>query len=146
VWNERYRQHKGLYADYQGTKGEVLEALGAIVQPMVDLGGQAAELFEAYRRGTMPEESLVSALQGMQPAVRKLYLQSGSIPIPPADCQDYEDACQELFAVIDNMFLFYSERGLEQWSSDTREWLMQTEVGRFWDQLKRLEFEEDKLH
>jgi hypothetical protein len=82
----------------------------------------------------------------MQPMVRDLYSRSGDIPFPPQDCADYDQACQELFAIIDAMFLYHSEKGLQRWTKDSRDWLMGREVARFREQLGRVEFEQEKLH
>ncbi len=82
----------------------------------------------------------------MEPIVTELYHQFGNILIPPEDCKDYDQACQNIFATIHNMFLYYSKRGLETWPKSNRDWLMQDTIKEFYDDWKRIEFEESKIH
>jgi len=146
AWNDSYTERRSFYRQSVGIKEQVVEALQGILDPMVKFARRAATLFDQYQDGALRDESYVSAMQGMQPMVRELYLRSGDMPSPPQDCVDYDQACEELFAIIDNMFLYHSEEGLQRWTKDSRDWLMRREVGRFWDQLKRVEFEQGKLH
>ncbi len=145
AWNDQYRVLKRLYAENRGTKQQVVEGLQAILEPMVRSAKRAIDLFGQYSDGRMSEEDFVSAMQKMEPQVRELYLESGRIPLPPQDCGDYEQACQVVFAIIDNVFLFYSERGLRTWPKENRDWLMQDAVKRLRGEMKRVEFEEGKL-
>lgn len=145
AWNHQYRVLKRLYAANLGTKQQVVEGLQAILKPMVRSASRATELFGEYTDGRMSEEDFVSAMQKMEPQVRELYLESMRIPLPPQDCTDYEQACQDVFAIIDNVFLFYSERGLRTWPKKNRDWLMQDAVNRYYEHIERIKFEEAKL-
>ena len=82
----------------------------------------------------------------MEPIVTELYFQAGNIPMPPEDCKDYEQACQDIFATIHNMFVYYSKKGLEIWPKANREWLMKDTIKRFYNDLERIKIEGSKLH
>jgi metal-responsive CopG/Arc/MetJ family transcriptional regulator len=97
-----------------------------------------SRLFIAY--------DFILRMQEMEPRVQKLYLESGDILHPPPDCEDYDEACQNIFATIDDMFLHYSESGLQTWSRENRDRLMQDSIERFYDELKVIEIEERKIH
>ena len=85
-------------------------------------------------------------MQEMEPRVTELYHRSGNIPMPPEDCKEYDRACQNLFATIHDMFLYYSKKGLEIWPKENRDWLMQDTIKRFYNDLERIRFEESKIH
>jgi hypothetical protein len=146
LWNDDYKLHKNFFESHYGTKEEVLEAIRPILNEMVELAKKAIAYFEEYRCGNISEEEFISKMQKREPRVTELYPQSGNIPIPPEDCKDYYQACQNIFATIHNMFLYYSKRGLETWPKRNRDWLMQETIKRFYDDWKNIEFEESKIH
>lgn len=146
LWNDDYKLHKDFLESHYGTKEEVLEAIYPILNEMVKLGKQAIDYFEKYHRGNISEDEFISKMRKMEPRVTELYLQLGNIPIPPEDCKDYDQACQNIFATIDDMFLYYSKRRLETWPKQNRDWLMQNTVKRFYEDWRTIEFEEGKIH
>jgi len=146
LWNDDYKPHKEFLESYQGTKEEVLEAIRTILSEMVKLAERAINYFEKYQSGDISEEEFISAMQKMEPEVTELYFQSDNIPLPPKDCEDYDQACQNIFATIHDMFLYYSKRGLETWPRQNRDWLMQQTIKRFHDDCRRIGFEKRKVH
>ena len=89
---------------------------------------------------------MISQMQKMEPRVTEVYQLSGNIAFPPEDCKDYDQACQNVFATVDNMFLYYSQRGLETWPKKNREPLMTFSIDDFEKNVARVQFEEEKLH
>lgn len=146
LWNDDYKAHKNFLESYSGTKEQVLEFITPILKDMINLAREGVRWFEEYKCGKIPEEELILIFQKLGPRVSELYDVSGNTPMPPDDCEDYDQACQDLFATIDDVFLYYSERGLQTWPKSNREWLMQDTIKRFIDDLKRVEFEESKIH
>jgi len=123
---------------------EVLEAISIVRREMVELAQEAIRCFEKYQQRSVSETDFIRAMQQREPRATELYRQAGNVPLPPPDVRDYEEACQELFAIVDNMFLYYSPRGLETWPRANRDWLMREAVRRFHDSLQRVEFEQRK--
>ena len=146
LWNDDYKPHKNFFESLSGTKEEVLGAIRPILNEMVEYAKLAIKHFEEYHRENISEDELILRMQKMEPKVTELYLQSGNIPTPPEDCKDYDQACQNIFATIHDMFLYYSKRGLETWPKSNRDWLMQDTIKRFYDGWKGIEFEERKIH
>jgi len=145
-WNDQYKSHKNFLESHFGTKEEVLEAINPILNEMAKLAKQGIGYFEEYRYGKLSEEEFIIKMHKMEEKIDELYNQSGNIPMPPEDCKDYDQACQNIFATIHNMSLYYSKSGLETWPKSTRDWLMQDTIKRFYEDLKRIEFEESKIH
>ncbi|MCD6463081.1 MAG: hypothetical protein J7L52_05255 [Thermotogae bacterium] len=145
-WNDDYKLCKNLFEEYSGTKEEVLEAINPILSEMLKFADQAIDCFKRYRQGEISENEFIQKMQKMKPKVGELYSQSGNIPSPPPDCGDYDQACQDIFAIIHNMFLYYSEEGLKRWPKQYRDKLMKDSIDQFYENLYRIEFEEKKLH
>jgi len=144
--NDDYKLHKNFFERHSGTKEEVLEAIRPILNEMIKLAKQGINYFEEYKCKDISEDEFILKMQKMEPRVTELYLQSGNISMPPEDCKDYDQACQNIFATVHNMYLYYSKKGLETWAKSNRDWLMQDTIKRFYDDWKRIEFEENKIH
>ena len=145
-WNDDYKSYKNIFESHFGTKEEVLEAIRPILNEMVKLARQGINYFEEYKRGDISGEAFISKMQKMEPRVTELILQSGNIPMSPEDCKDYDQACHNIFATSHDMFLYYSKSGLEIWPKSNRDWLMEDTIKRFYNDWKRIEFEESKIH
>jgi len=145
-WNDDYKSHKNFFESHSGTKEEVLEAIRPILNEMVKFAKQGIYYFEEYKCGDISEDEFILKMQKMEPRVTELYLRSGNIPMPPEDCKDYDQACQNIFATIHDMFLYYSKRGLETWPKRNRDWLMQDTTKRFYNVSESIRFEESKIH
>nr|CBH38629.1 hypothetical protein BSM_21060 [uncultured archaeon] len=146
LWNDDYKSDNKFFKSHFGTKEEVLENIRPILNEMMKLAKQAIAYFEEYRGRNISEEEFISKMQKMEPRVTELYLKSGNIPMPPEDCKDYYQACQNIFATIHNMFIYYSERGLETWPKRNRDLLMQDDKKRFHEGIERIYIEESKIH
>ena len=146
LWNDEYKPYKDFYDSLRGTKEQVMNAINPILEELVTLAMRAITHFEEYSRGEISESKFISKMQKMEPKVTALYRKSGNIPEPPIECKDYNQACQNIFATISDMFLYYSKRGLETWSKKNRFFLMQDDIKRFYNGFKIIKIEESKLH
>lgn len=147
LWNDDYKSHRDFLEGHSGTKEEVLGAINPILNEMVEVAKQAINNFEEYRRGNIGQQKFILGMQEMDPRVTRLCDQSVRIPIPPEDCRDYYQACQQMFVVISNMFLYYSKKGLKTWpQSKNRDRMMQDTISMFYDNCRNIEFEERKIH
>jgi hypothetical protein len=146
LWNDNYKSIKEARKNDFGTKEKVLNSVQTILKEMVNSAKQAIRYFGEYSRGNISEQDFILKMQEMEPKVHNFYLQSGDIPHPPQDCIDYDNACHNIFATIDDMFLYYSARGLAKWSRKNRDWLMQDSIKQYYDELKMIELEERKIH
>jgi hypothetical protein len=146
LWNDDYKLDNKFFKRHFGTKEEVLGNIRPILNEMMKLAKQAIEYFEEYRGRNISEEKFISKMQKMEPRVTELYLGSGNIPMPPEDCKDYYQACQNIFAIIHDMFIYYSERGLETWPKRNRDLLMQDDKKRFDEGMDKISIEESKIN
>jgi len=129
----------------RGTKEEVLAAIDPILKEMVETAEQVIEGFKRYQCGNISEGDFISEIQKTEPRIAELYRQSGNIPKPPKECEDYDQACQNIFATIHDMFLYYTRNGLKTWDKKNRDLLMQKAIERFYENLKRIEIEKNKI-
>lgn len=145
LWNDDYEQRKRFFESQYGTKEEVLEAILPILEEMLELARQGINYSEDFQTGNISESVFISKMKQMEPRVTELYNQSGNISTPPPECEDYHQACENVFATIHNMFFYFSEGGLKRWNDQKRNRLLQYAIKTFNEDRTRLELEDKKL-
>jgi hypothetical protein len=146
LWNYNYKSSKIFMESITGTKESVLEVIEPILSDMINLATYCIENFNKYTAGYISEEAFLSIMNDTGPKIRDLYNSAGNVPLPPIDCKDYYQSCQNIFANIDNMALYFSPRGLETWDKPTRSNLMKMTINDFYKNITRIELEKAKLN
>ena len=85
-------------------------------------------------------------MQEMEPIVFKLYSQANDILLPPEECKDFDQACQNIFAIIYSMFSLYSKRNVEKRDQLSRVKEMKKTIERYYKELKIIDFERKKIN
>jgi hypothetical protein len=146
AWNDQYKSLKEYYESQKGSKEEIIKSHQRIINAILDLAKQAIEDFEKFTKNSISEGEFISKMQQMQPRVRELYSEGQQVPIPPVECQDYHQSCHNIYATVDNIFLWYSKTEIDKRPSKTRNWLLQKDIERLYKYVEKLKFEEEKLH
>ena len=97
---------KDFVEKHQGSKDVFLEKVQPIKEQTVNLGNTVNRLYRKYQQGLIPEKILITELQTLQKRADEIKNQLAHIPLPPPDCQDFDQACQNLFYTVFNLFLF----------------------------------------
>jgi TIR domain len=144
-WNESYESLKQFYKKNQGTKEELLETTDKILSEILDCGEKAVSHFKQYKQSSITEEEFINRMQSMGDRVKALYIASTDIPFPPEELKHYISLCSELFSIIDNMFLYYSPKGINTWDSKSRDWQMSKAVEEFNKILPVVKYERSRI-
>ena len=75
----------------------------------------------------------------------ELYSQSGERTFATYECKDYIQKFDNLFAIVDDMFLYYSRECMDTWSSENKKIMMSRDKDRFYKELNELHYERRKL-
>jgi len=149
-WNSGYKARKDYLNSHSVTKDGFLEHLIPIVKKMVGLAEKGIELFSMFKSEKILEDELINRLQKIEPKISSLYDLSDTLPLfIPNGCKDYDQAAQNLFASIRDIFLYYSEAGLKTWPKQNREWLMQNTIKQFYKEIEyiqKIKFDKSKIH
>lgn len=113
---------------------------------MKNLAELSIKEFTKYKQGNLSEGEYINFMERLCHKIDEFYYECGNLPIPPDDCMDYEQVCQNIFTTIHDISLYYSKKELETWPKKNREWLMQNTIKRCHEELRKLEFEESKIH
>jgi hypothetical protein len=146
-WNENHEMYRQLFSPaHRARKEDVVDPNMRIKGELEKLAAVAMSGFAAYESGEITEAELAKRIQELESRATELYLESGNIPYGPPDCHDFAQRCQELFATIHNIFLYYSERGMATWETRNRDYLMSQTIKSYYEDLSNVEYEERKMH
>ncbi len=146
-WNAMYDSMKDFHSSHTASKGDALKLLEPLLQKAIVYGHEAEELIHQFDAGEISQPEIESELTNRGLKVQRIYQESGDLPFPPADLQDYDQACQGLFADIDNIYLPFTELGQKTWTTfDQRIQLSRSYIEAFRKDLERWNFEREKIH
>lgn len=140
-WNNHYKSNKGFFDNHFGPKEEVIDECEALLREMLPFSHIAIEQYKKYQSKNSTMEEFINCMKLYRPKVNQLYLQAGDMPIPPTECKDYSEECQNIYATIDNMYLYVNDD-----FDKGKEWLFTQAIKDLEAELQRLEFEKRKFH
>jgi len=146
-WNPMYEDMREFHSSHTASKGDALSVLEPLIHRAIELGRQAEHLIEDFEAGKVTIAQLDAEFTERVAEVQQVYKESGDLPFPPVDLEDYDQVCQSLFADVDNIYLGFTKLGREKWSTvEARVELAKTHLGSFREDLERWKFEQEKIH
>lgn len=146
TWNKNYQAKKEFNQEHTATKGEILSILEPMIERSLDNFGKVTELHDIRNRNEITEQELISHMQRLCPEINSIYMQGGDLPLPPDDMKDYDQLAQSIFSLLDNICLYYSEKGLKTWPDENRRILVNMGIKDLHREIERLSFEKEKIH
>ena len=146
AWNESYAEMQRFYREHSVDKGRALGQLEPLVAQARAIGSRIADWFDKREDDELDEKTLIERVRAASSDIDTISDRASNLSFPPQDVKDYDRRAQSLFAHLGNMALYYSERGVTIWPMKNRTVLMRYTVNDFRADLRRLEFEREKLH
>ena len=104
VWNQRAESDAAFYATITGSKGEVIAQINHLKEQMLGYFDQSKTWLKEYEDGNLGFAELRDAHKRIFSAVQAACHQAGDIPIPPIDCTDFANTCNDFFNLVDNAY------------------------------------------
>ena len=146
-WNDSYVRMRDFYREHSVDKGG---ALADLLEPLTlragRVGCRIANWFGDFESGNLEEPDLLVRIRAISPEIDAIADKASNLRFPPQDVVDYQNRAQSLISHLNNMALYYSESGVTTWPEKNRTALMRDTVKNFRADLRRLEFEWEKLH
>lgn len=139
-WNDGYKSFKGFVENHLGSKEEVIEFAELLIGEMLPYATLAVEQYKKYQSKSIGKEAFIRYIKSLRHKVNQLYLKAGNMPIPPSECKDFSEECQNIYATIDNMYLYVTDD-----FDQGKEWLFTKAIKDLSDELQRLEYEKRKF-
>lgn len=144
-WNKNYREFAAFLDSHKVTKEDYLDGIEITLNAIKIIVEQAIELTSNLNQSQTSEDQYLACMSQLEPDAEKLYLRATSIGSAPAECSDVSQRFQCVMAMAHNIFLPFSERGLEIWESSNRNYLVNQAIKDYQKDLLRLEFELEKV-
>ncbi len=144
TWNYEYESRRETYNFYSGPKNELIKSTDLLLKQVVPIAKAAIEKFDQFQNDKSNENEFLEYMYKNREVERELYSQSGELNFPTYECKDYFQKFNNLFAIIDDMFLYYSRECIDTWSSESKK-LMMSHKDRFYKELNELNYERRKL-
>ena len=146
AWNESYEAMRQFYGEHSVDKGRALAQLEPLVAQARAVGSRSADWFDKPEDCDLDENTLIARIRAASSEIDMISAAALKLSFPPQDVKDYDRRAQSLFAHLGNMALYYSEQGVSTWPMKNRTLVMRDTVNEFRADLRRLEFEKEKLH
>lgn len=145
IWNDKYEIYRETYKSFSGIKSELIEYSDLLLEQIIPIAKTAIKKFDQFQNGKINENEFIEHMQKNHQYVRKLYSQSIERKSSTYECEDYLQKFDNLFAIVDNMFLYYSKEGMNEWSGERRNVMMKKEKDHFYEEFNELLYEKKKL-
>lgn len=144
-WRPEYKSLKKVYQPYSGTKNELLKFTDSLVEQMVPIAKTAIKKFDQFQNGEIDEKEFLDYMYKERQIESELYTQSMERKFATYECNDYIQIFDGLFAIVDNMFLYYLTESTDAWSNEDKRILMNLDKNNFYKELDELKYERKKL-
>lgn len=146
TWNNEYESRREVYDSYSGTKNELLEFTDSLLKQVVPIATVAIEKFDRFQNGEINEHEFLEYMHEKRPIESELYSLSGERKFATYECNNYIQKFDNLFAIVDDMFLYYSIECTDTWSNENKKIMMTLDKDRFYKELSELNYERRKLN
>ncbi|WP_269848636.1 hypothetical protein [Methanosarcina horonobensis] len=119
-WNNEYEKYREFYKSHSGTKSEIIKWSDTLLEQVVPIAKTAIEKFIQFQSSEIDDEEFLEHMHKNRKTVQELYLQSGKRKYPPYECREYIQKFDNIFAIVDNIFLFHSKENMDTWPEKTR--------------------------
>ncbi len=109
------------------------------------LSNEIAKLHYRRNRNEITEPELIGRMQRLCPEINAIYMKSGDLPFPPDKIKAYDQINQNIFALMDNVCLYYSEKSLEKWSEKNRKIGVNMQMKSLKEEIRRPDFVKKRI-
>ncbi len=127
-WNSNYKEMADFYDNQIITKAEFIETIDKLLTQTKNITKPLINLFHEGVRADNEFTSLSKYIQKNNDDVDTIINVANDISIPPHDCQKLDKLTQSFFAISHNIFLYYSDSGLNTWDDMNRIKLMHHDI------------------
>lgn len=145
-WSEMYYAIAKLHNETGLTKEVYLSLVEEMLEKVYPYVKKAITLTAQNESGEIASSDYLKLMTDMQPDIRALYFESMDIGGSPVECNDFNTKINSLIAILDNLFLPFSEEGLGNWNEQARNKLVADAIEDFKNTMAEMEYEKSKLH
>ena len=128
------------------TKEEYLSKVLPLIEELKALLAAVEEGLLAVSRVELTEATFLSAAEKFLKRINEIYFEISDMSFAPFECRDMDTKLESFVAYLDNISVYFSEKGLETWDDASRleQSLQQRSYAR--EALQHLEYEISKVY
>ncbi len=144
-WSSNYKLLADHAASHTMTKEDYLSQVLPLIDELKALLSMVEEPLLALSQGKIAEQDFLSVTERSRRRINDIYFQITAMALAPFECHEMDRQLENFIASMDNIVLFFSEKGLQTW--DERSRLEQALQHRSYarETLGNLEYERKKI-
>ena len=121
------------------TKEKFIETTKQYLDKMVIKAREFIRIYREYKNGMISEQELITLVEPILVDINFCYFQFGNMPIGFLELKEWFDLCFLIASTISELSLYYRRENLDKWSRKNREQLIELTIGRYQEELDRLQ-------
>jgi hypothetical protein len=144
-WSNHYEFMAKYNRENSLTKEDYLEQMAKILEPTKRLVNQAIDLTNAYKEERISEQRYIKKMRKLEKPLSNLFFQAGDMGLAPTECGHLDEIFQSIMGSAHDIALYFSEKGLETWKGNNRDFLVRGTLNDYNKELVRFSFELEKV-
>lgn len=120
------------------TREEYIRLLRPIQAEIITLAEQFIQFFHQYQNNEITDLELSNRYQGWNKRITGLYMQITDLPMEPDELHGVIDGIYSLAGAVHDFALLYNRRNVQEKQEESREWLLNRAVKRYYESLEML--------
>ena len=133
-----YDTLKKLNLENSGTIKSVIQQIKEILASMISSAEEVIKHYNEYLNDSMTEEELYKRLESIIPTIDEYYTLSGNIDFAPEEIREFDQECQNIFATIHDLKLFYNKRYTVERTANNRKACMDMTIKNYYRELETI--------
>ena len=144
-WNTKYSEISDLHAKATLSKQAYLEVCLSAIEELRTLLGKLAGPLRSLANGGVSEGAFLARCEADLERIHGLYGALTNIGHEPYECGEMDGVLQSVIASMDNLHLYFTERGRERWEPRNRYWLAIQQLDSAETDFRHLDYEMSKV-
>lgn len=119
-WSSNYRFLADHAASNRMTKEDYLSQVFPLIEELETLLMNVEKLLLALSQGEIAETDFLSASEQSRSRINDIYFHITGMALAPFECHEMDTQLESFVASMDNIVLFFSEKGLQTWDERSR--------------------------
>lgn len=119
--------------------------LVSMVERSMGFSNEIENLHYSRALNKISELELIGRMQKLCPEINAITMKSGDLLFPPDNIKAYDQITLDIFNKMNNICLYYSEKGLEKWSGKNRKMDIKKQIESLKIKIRRPDFVKKRI-
>lgn len=119
-WSSNYKSLAHHAASHTMIKEDYFSQVLPLIEQLKDLLSKIEEPLLALSKGEIADQYFLSVTEQPLRRINEIYIQITGMALAPFECHEVDRQLESFIAHLDNIVLFFSEKGLQSWDERSR--------------------------